>query len=50
MNIKGQLRVRLAGTAAVVEGDINGDRLADFEIGLLNFSDLAKLTAIDFIQ
>jgi len=49
-NSKGQLRVRSAGTTAVVEGDINGDHVRDFEIALLNFTTLGNLTSIDFIR
>jgi hypothetical protein len=45
---KGELRLRQAGTTAIVAGDVNGDAVADFEIALLNFTNLATLTAIDF--
>jgi Ca2+-binding RTX toxin-like protein len=45
---KGQLRVRQPGTSVVVEGDVDGDAVADLEIELLNFNDPSKLTAIDF--
>jgi hypothetical protein len=44
----GELRVRQAGATAIVAGDVNGDAVADFEIALLNFTNLATLTAIDF--
>jgi hypothetical protein len=47
---KGRLRARLSGTTTIVEGDVNGDNIADFEIGLLNFTNLANLTSIDFIR
>jgi hypothetical protein len=47
-NTKGELRVRKAGTSALVEGDVNGDGIADFQIELLNFTDLSRLSAIDF--
>jgi len=47
-NTKGELRVEQAGTSAIVMGDVDGDGTADFEIELLNFSDLSALTAIDF--
>ncbi len=46
---KGRLRARRAGTATIVEGDVNGDNVADFQIGLLNFTTLANLTSIDFL-
>lgn len=46
----GQLRIELIGAATIVSGDVNGDRIADFEIALLNFTDLANLTAIDFLR
>ena len=49
-NVKGQLRVQQAGTTAVITGDVNGDAIADFEIDLLNFTDLTRLTSIDFIR
>ena len=49
-NVKGELRVEQVGTTAVVSGDINGNGVADFEIGLLNFTTLANLTSIDFIR
>jgi hypothetical protein len=45
---KGQLRVWRSGSSAIVAGDVNGDGIADFEIELLNFTDLSRLTAIDF--
>ncbi len=48
-NIKGQLRIALSGTTTIVSGDVNGDSVADFHIGLLNFTGLANLTAIDFL-
>jgi hypothetical protein len=44
----GELRVRQAGATAIVAGDVNGDAVADFEIALQNFTNLATLTAIDF--
>ena len=47
---KGELRVGLQGAGAIVMGDVNGDGAADFEIELLNFTALTKLTAIDFIR
>jgi hypothetical protein len=40
--------VQSAGSKAVVMGDVNGDGSADFEIELSNFTDLSKLTEIDF--
>jgi chitinase len=46
---KGQLRVQQAGSTAIVQGDVNGDGAADFEIALLNFTNLSTLTAIDFV-
>ncbi len=46
---KGQLRVRKSGTSAIIEGDVTGDHVPDFEIRLLNIADLTKLTSIDFI-
>ena len=46
---KGRLRARLAGTTTLIEGDANGDNIADFQIALLNFTSLANLTARDFI-
>jgi hypothetical protein len=45
---KGELRVKAAGNNAIVMGDVDGDGLADFEIALLGFTDLANLTAVDF--
>ena len=49
-NVKGQLRVEQAGTTVKITGDVNGDAIADFEIDLLNFSNIAGLTSIDFIR
>ncbi len=46
---RGELRVQKSGTSAIVMGDVDGDGAADFEIELLNFPDLSKLTAIDFL-
>ncbi len=46
---KGRLRARLVGTTTIVAGDVNGDNIADFQIGLLNFTNLANITAIDFL-
>ena len=48
--ISGQLRIRQSGAHAIVSGDVNGDKTADFEIALLNFSDLVSVTAIDFLR
>ena len=47
---KGELRVKQSGTTAIVQGDVNGDSVADFQIGLLNFTALANITAIDFLR
>ena len=49
-NVKGQLRVEQAGTTVKITGDVNGDAIADFEIDLLNFSNIAGLTSIDIIR
>ena len=38
-----------AGTKVIVMGDVNGDGVADIEIALLSFTDLSRLTAIDFV-
>jgi Ca2+-binding RTX toxin-like protein len=46
----GQLRVRQAGSTAIVAGDVDGDAYADFEIALLNFTNLANLTSRDFLK
>ena len=46
---RGELRVRNAGTSAIVAGDKNGDGAADFEIELLNFKP-ATLRASDFVR
>ncbi len=48
--ISGQLQITLSGTTTIVSGDTNGDSEADFQIALLNFTDLATLTSIDFIR
>jgi Ca2+-binding RTX toxin-like protein len=48
--VKGQLRVEQVGTTAAITGDVNGDGKADFEIDLLNFTNLQNLTSIDFIR
>jgi Ca2+-binding RTX toxin-like protein len=45
---KGQLRARLSGSDTIVEGDVNGDTVADFQIELSDFTALSNLTAIDF--
>ncbi len=45
---KGQLRVRFAGPDAIVEADVNGDAVADFEILLEGLSVLSGITAADF--
>ncbi len=45
---EGELRISATGTSAIVSGDVNGDGVADFEIELANFTDLAKLTALSF--
>jgi serralysin len=45
---KGELRVRQAGSSAIVEGDVNGNGVADFAIFLQNFSNIAGLTSLDF--
>ena len=49
-NVKGQLRVQQSGAHAIVSGDVNGNGVADFEIVLLNFSNLAGMTRFDFIR
>jgi hypothetical protein len=46
----GELRVKPSGNNAIVMGDVNGDALADFEIELLNFTDLSVLTENDFLR
>jgi Peptidase M10 serralysin C terminal len=46
---KGELRVEQVGTSAVVQGDINGDGGADFEIELLNFT-ASTLSATDVVR
>jgi Ca2+-binding RTX toxin-like protein len=48
--ISGQLRIALSGTTTIVSGDINGDMTADFQIGLVNFTNVAALTSIDFLK
>ena len=48
--ISGQLRIALSGSTTIVSGDVNGDSVADFQIGLLNFTNLANLTGIDFLK
>jgi Ca2+-binding RTX toxin-like protein len=50
LGVKGQLRAFQSGASAIVAGDTNGDQAADIEIQLLNFSNLAGLTAEDFIR
>ncbi len=50
LNVKGQLRIRPSGTSMIVEGDVNGDKTADIQIQLLNFSNIAGLTGLDFIR
>ena len=48
--ISGQLRISPSGSTTIVSGDVNGDSVADFQIGLLNFTNLANLTGIDFLK
>ncbi|MGQ0485482.1 MAG: hypothetical protein ACT4SY_09050 [Hyphomicrobiales bacterium] len=48
--VSGQLRISLSGSTTIVSGDVNGDAVADFQIGLLNFTNLANLTGIDFLK
>ncbi len=48
--VSGQLRIALSGSTTIVSGDVNGDSVADFQIGLLNFTNLASLTTIDFLK
>jgi hypothetical protein len=48
--VSGQLRIARSGSTTIVSGDVNGDSLADFQIGLLNFNNLANLTGIDFLR
>ena len=50
LNVKGQLRASSVGTGAIIEGDVNGDTVADLQIHLLRFTNLANLTSIDFIR
>jgi Ca2+-binding RTX toxin-like protein len=44
---KGELRVQQQGAGAIIQGDINGDSVADLEIRLSNFA-ASTLTALDF--
>lgn len=46
----GELRVQAAGTGAIVSGDVDGDSVGDIEINLVGFSNVANLTAADFIR
>ena len=39
-----------SGWSVAAAGDVNGDAVADFEILLKNFSNIAGLTSIDFIR
>ncbi len=48
--ISGQLRISLSGSTTIVSGDVNGDSVADFQIGLIGFTNLANLTGIDFLK
>jgi Ca2+-binding RTX toxin-like protein len=48
--ISGQLRIVLSGSNTFVNGDVNGDRVVDFQIGLSNFTNVANLTEIDFLK
>jgi Ca2+-binding RTX toxin-like protein len=48
--ISGQLRVQQAGTTAIISGDVNGDSIPDLQIALLNFTNLANLTGMDFLR
>ncbi len=48
--VSGQLRISLSGTTTIVSGDVNGDSVADFQIGLVGFTNLANLTGIDFLK
>lgn len=43
---KGQLRIETVEDGLIISGDVNGDRIADFRIGVLN---LFSLSAADFI-
>lgn len=45
---KGQLRVKTATAGAIVQGDVNGDGMADLEIGLSGFTAVARINAGDF--
>jgi hypothetical protein len=47
-NTAGELRVEMAGTSAIIQGDVDGDGNADLAIELQNFTDLSTLTEIDF--
>jgi len=45
---KGQLRVRTSDGGLIVQGDVDGNRAADFELLLKNFYNTAAVTAGDF--
>jgi Ca2+-binding RTX toxin-like protein len=47
-NTAGELRVEKAGTSAIIQGDVDGDGNADLAIELQNFTDLSRLTELDF--
>ncbi len=48
--VSGQLRIRPSGAHSILSGDLNGDKLGDFEILLLNFRNSANLTSLDFLR
>jgi Ca2+-binding RTX toxin-like protein len=45
---KGELRLQQSSSGVIVQGDVNGDSIADLEIQLRRFNNLAGLTSIDF--
>ena len=50
LDTSGQLRLSLSGSTTIVSDDVNGDRVRDFQIALVNFTDLPRLTGIDFLR
>jgi FG-GAP repeat len=49
-NIAGQLRLRPVTGGTIVSADVNGNSVADLEILLVNFSNIAAITSADFIR
>jgi Ca2+-binding RTX toxin-like protein len=47
--VSGQLRAQQSGSTTIISGDVNGDAVADFEIALVPFTNLAGIGRREFI-